>query len=76
MKGRWAAILSGWLVGGSLTDWLVGRMVALVGTLRCSTDWPEMTEYHIWVPDRQMVNYIFYPKINFKIWVLLNWGCL
>ena len=24
MKGRWAAILSGWLVGGSLTDWLVG----------------------------------------------------
>ena len=45
MKGRWVAILSGWLVGESLTDWLVGcslvgRRVALVGTLRCSADWP------------------------------------
>ena len=32
MKGWWAAILSGWLVDGSLTDWfwLVGQRVALV----------------------------------------------
>ena len=35
------AILSGWLVGGSLTDWfwLVGRRVVLVATLRCFADW-------------------------------------
>ena len=58
MKGRWAAILSGWLVGWWIIDrlvlvgwlftcWLVGWRVALVGTLRCYADWTEIYKFYV-----------------------------
>ena len=40
MKGLWAAILSGWLVGGSLADWFWLVVVhMLVGWLEGSVGW-------------------------------------